>query len=597
MKKDALTRGAVCLLSGPWGCGKSYLWLNDVLPKLTESSPITISLFGLDSIETLKKQLMNKCLVRKAQSLKKGKLKEALSGSGNLLQEGFKTVLKGVDSVVGTNILSWNLDPLQFVDERLVICLDDFERMSPKVDLEEVLGLINYLAEHNNCNVLIIMHEHALEDRGESYAETMKTYKERVVDCNLQVEADMESSFDLFMSQYEGKDIEYSYLSDNKPGILQIIGMSGCKNLRTLKKVMEVVSEIVSSGKVSLDSNFIPSLIAFQIEFAEGRFRAAETYNFDEMTLLMKGLFGEGKEEKNALREEQLAFHKKYFGNSEGYKFVQGFYDRFKYGYFDWQGLKAEINPEKVEVDPFDSALVETQSREWWYLSDDGYGKWVETIENHIFSDKEISTYKLIMSLVYLANAGKMRGRNINPATEKRIRERIAQNALLGDESFSGPNRIFLSQQRNIWGPYLESYDEVAQSSATKSLVPAIVDTIKNDDFPAFCSSVLRKPKGIIAAVSEECLLELGHSFTRNRMFFHDAVSILFDELGSYRGSGIVEDVDKKLGSIQALIKQVLSLNFDIASSNQLNTLEAKFSGSENHESESKEAQPGCGGD
>ncbi len=55
MKKAAPTRGAVCLLSGPWGCGKSYLWVNDILPKLTASSAITISLFGLDSIETLRK--------------------------------------------------------------------------------------------------------------------------------------------------------------------------------------------------------------------------------------------------------------------------------------------------------------------------------------------------------------------------------------------------------------------------------------------------------------------------------------------------------------------------------------------------------------
>lgn len=591
INKEASTRGAVCLLSGPWGCGKSYLWLNDILPRVNESSVITISLFGLDSIETLKKQLMNKCLVLKGQSIKKGKVKDALSGSGTLLQEGLKTVLKGADSFFGTNLLSWNLDPLQLVDDKLIVCLDDFERMSPKVDLEEVLGLINFLAEHKKCNVLIIMHEHALQERGNSYAETMTTYKERVVDCYLQVEANIETSFDLFTSQYESSGEVYSYLIASKEAIIQAMTIAKCTNLRTLKKALEVISEIILYGKVSLEHTLIPSLVAFQIEFAEGKFRTAEFYNFDEMTLLMKNLLGKEDQGKNTQREERLAFHKKYFGSSEGYKFIQGFHDRFKYGYFDWQGLKAEINPEKVEADPIDSALAETQSREWWYLSDEEYEKWVETIKDQICSDKEISTYKLIMALVYLVNASKMSGRHLAPDIEKHIRERIRQNALLGDESFSGPARIFLSEQRNIWEPYLEGYNEIAQFSATKSLVPEILECIRNEDIEALCSNVLRKPKGLIAAMSEDSLLELGHSFTKNRRFFHDVVSILVDELCSYRGSGIVEDLEKKLESMKKLIEELLGQSPDNSAKNQLSTLLAKFPTNE-AEAKSRTAQP-----
>lgn len=590
MKKDALTRGAVCLLSGPWGCGKSYLWFNDVLPRLEEYSAITISLFGLDSIDTLKKQLMNKCLVLRGKSIKNGKVKDALSGSGTLLQEGFKTVLKGADSFFGTNVLSWNLDPLQLVDEKLIVCFDDFERMSPKVDLEEVLGLINFLAEHKKCNVLIIMHEEALHNREDTYANTMETYKERVVDCYLLAEANIESSFDLFTSQYEANGKAYSYLMENKQAIIQTMVVAKCNNLRTLKKILEVISEIILSGKVSLEHNFIPSLVAFQIEVSEGKFRTADFYNFDEMTILMKGIFEKDGHDINVQQEERLKFHKKYFGSSEGYKFIQGFYDRYNYGYFDWQALKAEINPEEDEVDPFDFALAETQSREWWYLSDEGYEKWVETIENHILSEKEISTYKLIMSLIYLVSSSKMSGRNISPDTEERIRERIKHNANLGDESFSGPYRMLFSEQRTIWEPYLVGYNEVAQFSATKSLVPEIVNIIRNEDTEALCSSVLRKPKGLIAAMSENSLLELRNSFTKNRMFFHDAFSILVDELASYRGSSIVDDLENKLESLNNLVHELLTQHLDNASKIQLKTLEAKFNANE-AETKNKETQ------
>jgi len=103
---DTIERGTVTVLSGPWGCGKTHLWQHEIFSQLKGRGVVTLSLFGLESIAALKTQLMNKCLILKAHSLGEGKIKQALSGGKNLLLEGFKKALKGVDSVIGTNLLS-----------------------------------------------------------------------------------------------------------------------------------------------------------------------------------------------------------------------------------------------------------------------------------------------------------------------------------------------------------------------------------------------------------------------------------------------------------------------------------------------------------
>ncbi|MCK5345100.1 MAG: hypothetical protein KAR20_16940, partial [Candidatus Heimdallarchaeota archaeon] len=434
---NSLKHGTVSVLSGPWGCGKTYLWLNDILPLLSGKSAITLSLFGLESIAALKTQLMNQCLILKACSLGEGKLKRALSGSKNLLLEGFKKALKGVDSVIGTNLLSWNIDPLQLVDENLIVCFDDIERISSKIGLDEVFGLTNYLAEHKHCKVLLIMNEEALLKNDNPNAKTMLKYKERLVDYHLQVNTDLESAFDLFSNQYSKQTELYDYLINNKLLVLQSMLTSKCENLRTLKKIIEGIAEILHQEEIELEPKLIPSMVALQIESSEGKLYDPDFYNFNEMSLMIASKFNEQETGQGGISEKRKIFHKSYFGNSEGYYFIRAFYEQIKYGYFDWSELKKEINPESPPQDGFTLALAAPQSREWWYLSDEEYATWINQIEGYIFSNQLISTAKLITAAVYLKHAVDMSGMKLNPETDKRIRERLSNNALSGDESFN----------------------------------------------------------------------------------------------------------------------------------------------------------------
>lgn len=127
------------------------------------------------------------------------------------------------------------------------------------------------------------------------------------------------------------------------------------------------------------------------------------------------------------------------------------------------------------------------------------------------------------------------------------------------DESFTNEMRLFLSEGKSIWEPYLQEYDEKVRSVVIASLIPPIIRAIENEDLKVFLSHIIQKPKGILAAVSEKSLLALKLIFFKNRLFFHDAISILFEQLFTYRGSFIIQDVDQQVNRVRGLITDLLT--------------------------------------
>jgi mannose-6-phosphate isomerase class I len=67
------------------------------------------------------------------------------------------------------------LDKQDFKD--IIVCFDDFERLSSSMELKEVLGLISELKEQKNCSVVMILNEDELRDN----KETLDKYKEKLI--------------------------------------------------------------------------------------------------------------------------------------------------------------------------------------------------------------------------------------------------------------------------------------------------------------------------------------------------------------------------------------------------------------------------------
>ena len=179
---------------------------------------------------------------------------------------------------------------------------------------------------------------------------------------------------------------------------------------------------------------------------------------------------------------------------------------------------------------------------------------------------------------MYLKDASERSGIDLNQKTDIEIRERLSKNALLGDESFTHENRMFLSQQKDVWDPYLDGYDETAKAAAIKSSIPDIVEVIKKENLGLFLEHIKQKPKGLIAALSEESLSALHKGFEKNRMFFNDAVTYINEELLAYHTTQIIPKVEDKLSEIRNFVAKFLDRkDLDISDRLRLEMLLKKF--------------------
>lgn len=159
------------LISGVWGCGKTFLYENylaDAISALevgknNRKTNIYISLYGMNSIEALSKQLLSNYLIY------------AKANGNDIVRKGVKAVsgILGAASRAfsfSAGAVSMDLEKLNELSttievKDLVICFDDLERCS--ISISEVFGYINNLIEHCNCKVIILADE---DNIGKTYA-------------------------------------------------------------------------------------------------------------------------------------------------------------------------------------------------------------------------------------------------------------------------------------------------------------------------------------------------------------------------------------------------------------------------------------------
>ena len=159
------------LISGAWGCGKTFLYENylaDAISALevgknNRKTNIYISLYGMNSIEALSKQLLSNYLIY------------AKANGNDIVRKGVKAVsgILGAASRAfsfSAGAVSMDLEKLNELSttievKDLVICFDDLERCS--ISISEVFGYINNLIEHCNCKVIILADE---DNIGKTYA-------------------------------------------------------------------------------------------------------------------------------------------------------------------------------------------------------------------------------------------------------------------------------------------------------------------------------------------------------------------------------------------------------------------------------------------
>lgn len=174
----------VLALKGAWGVGKTFTWqqvVRDNKNRVALENYCYVSLFGVSSVAEIKTAIFAKT--------------QGIARSDDAIQFAPRTVLARVFERVKPwtrlasrfrelpviSQISVSIEILApYLIQKGVICLDDLERLNPKVKPEEILGLITELKEEKGCKIILIYNDAELKK-----AEAFAKYIEKVVDFEL----------------------------------------------------------------------------------------------------------------------------------------------------------------------------------------------------------------------------------------------------------------------------------------------------------------------------------------------------------------------------------------------------------------------------
>ncbi|EGK8129956.1 hypothetical protein IO384_001663, partial [Campylobacter lari] len=112
--------------------------------------------------------------------------------------------------------------------ENIIVCLDDLERKSDKLDIKDILGLVNKLKEEK-CKVVLISNEDEISNK-EKDKEIFNTYKEKCIDLNIYIRS--KEKVVLQILEEKNPEIPENII----PDLIYKI-----KNLRNLNKIIKAL--------------------------------------------------------------------------------------------------------------------------------------------------------------------------------------------------------------------------------------------------------------------------------------------------------------------------------------------------------------------
>lgn len=177
----------VMSIKGTWGVGKTYAW-NTYLNSAKKQNKVAlekysyVSLFGINSLDDLKFSIFEN-MVDQRQIGRKPSVESFKSNTADLLKALGKKSLPLIPSNSTAEHYRSMIDSLAFLSlEKILICIDDFERKGRSIEAQDILGLITQLKEQKKCKIVLILNDESLSEG--SSIDYIKL-REKVVDTEL----------------------------------------------------------------------------------------------------------------------------------------------------------------------------------------------------------------------------------------------------------------------------------------------------------------------------------------------------------------------------------------------------------------------------
>ncbi|MDX9901119.1 MAG: hypothetical protein RBT22_06475 [Aliarcobacter sp.] len=281
IKKD--TNPKVVAIKGEWGSGKSTFWKSLVKDEIGNQA--YISLYGLHSISDIENSILLK--ISNIKSFHK------------FLKKHFEPFYElKIDGISAKSILSI-IEPKDFAN--IVICLDDFERLSNKISINELFGFISDLKENKNCRVVMILNEEKIPSKNK---EDFDIQKEKVID------------YELFFrtSVSDIKNIIKNTNSIYEEYLFEFIEEFEIQNIRTINKIVNLLNDFISK----LDNELIDIIVMkgifekiIEISFIYYQFNFRNFELFEEYkTKQYENIINNIRKEQNRLKDDEQTISK-----------------------------------------------------------------------------------------------------------------------------------------------------------------------------------------------------------------------------------------------------------------------------------------------
>ena len=217
-------------IDGEWGSGKTF-FINDFSKTAQKAKVIYFSIYGYNDFQNLKTELLSQIATELDQSfiIKTGK---KLNSTLKRFNINSNLVLNSINVLSDITLKKTIQHILEKNNETIVVVIDDLERLSEKIELQDLLGfIVNDIIEKFKFKVLIISNEAKMKNHQE-----FLEIKEKIISKTIEFSRD-----EVILKEILQEIIKSDFLNDNLNWIIDIFSIfdNPCKiNLRTVFSII-----------------------------------------------------------------------------------------------------------------------------------------------------------------------------------------------------------------------------------------------------------------------------------------------------------------------------------------------------------------------
>jgi len=296
--------------------------------------------------------------------------------------------------------VNWRLfSPNDF--KNIIICFDDFERLSDKVPLKDVLGLISQFKEQKKCKVIMILNEGELDKLsgidGKKHDEVFALYKEKVIDYTFHYKPSQEELFEAIKTE-----IEQIRFCDHQV-IYDFFKKIDLKNIRTMKQALYQLKHFSFIENQNFDKIVVNEFVRIALNLFV--FKAKSNYSYSDYQDIEE--YEAEKSVQPITKNENFEINNKHEQNLKFYHqpqdnpFSELYYSQNKnvleeivYGFIDNYSLRKQDLQKQLEKN--------NQSLDWYDIRNE-----ISELNTRFYTDFSVLSNEIAKQLFNLLNTHK----------------------------------------------------------------------------------------------------------------------------------------------------------------------------------------------